>query len=797
MKKNKLLALFIAGALSVSMLTACGSKDGDTDVNPTQGATATKAPTQAVEQDNGDKGTNTGKSIDTLRSEATYYVAFDGNDTCVVPYTHDTSAGTISNASGNKELIFVDGVNGKALYSDGSYGYKLEGLNGVGNVYTVSFWVNSKRCANYMPTLQFGPDIHGDLTGGQHYVNFTWAEWSGSQSFPNIWAYDQLDDAKWPYWFIDDNADTHVGEWMMLTLVVDGSLTEDGLYNVGKVYVNGVLQEKEANIVFNTMEQSDNFEYLLGVNYWDSYFKGAFDEFYVFASALSDDDVKTLYAAGNASATYTEPERKIEVTKDETAIKSLGTTSYELTYDAEKSDSYTLSDGQKIQIKLKNWSKAGNTTDNYSIVFTDGTNAVASVNADATGTLAAEKAEFTWNWGNWKTWLQKSMVEVTATINIERIGNQITVEAHNVDFNATDNLMTVTFTCDNVKNFYITGANCYIDILKVSDISTNSLVTYVGNTDCTSGWWSSFSEIWAVPANTTREVSFKVHTSDTASNWNTFVTILQKTPEGHDANTSGYGEYAVLRTDNYGWGDGYSTAVLENNYNDDWANYLKQIKDATATVKVTNNGATADVVISFIGAEDGQEYYQKYTGITTGGDLYFCLGIDGSCLEMDTIVGNTDCTSGWWTSFSDIWKVEEGATETRELTVYTPDSAANWNTFVTILQKTPEGHDASTSGYGEYAVLRTDNYGWGDGYSTAVLENNFSTDWANYLKQISRSKATVTVTNNGATADVVISFIGAEDGQEYYQKYTGVTTGGDLYFCFGIDTSCIVIGPER
>ena len=48
---------------------------------------------------------------------------------------------------------------------------------------------------------------------------------------------------------------------------------------------------------------------------------------------------------------------------------------------------------------------------------------------------------------------------------------------------------------------------------------------------------------------------------------------------------------------------------------------------------MTNNGETADVLANVTTLE-GKEFYQSYKGIAVTGDLYFCLGVDSSCLDI-------------------------------------------------------------------------------------------------------------------------------------------------------------------
>ncbi len=159
--------------------------------------------------------------------------------------------------------------------------------------------------------------------------------------------------------------------------------------------------------------------------------------------------------------------------------------------------------------------------------------------------------------------------------------------------------------------------------------------TAVGAEDLSSGFWSAHSAIWAAPKGEPASVTFTVYAPEEGSNWNSFVVVLQNTPEGHAADQAeGYKEYAVVRADNYGWGGGYEgndALVLECNW--DWDNFVRNINGAKVTVTVTNNGDKADVDIKATTA-DGKEFTQSYKNILVDGDVYFCLGVDSSCLDI-------------------------------------------------------------------------------------------------------------------------------------------------------------------
>ena len=139
-------------------------------------------------------------------------------------------------------------------------------------------------------------------------------------------------------------------------------------------------------------------------------------------------------------------------------------------------------------------------------------------------------------------------------------------------------------------------------------------------------------------------------------------------------------------------------------------------------------------------------------------------------------VGATDFSSGWWTAFSNEYTVASGSTKTFKMNCYSTE-ANNWNAPLVILRK---------ADLTEYAVVRMDNYGWGDGYSTATLTNDWNFDV--FAENINGSYIEITVTNVGdGTANIRYNVTYA-NSDTHYQLYEGVTVdGSDLNCAITID----------
>ena len=365
--------------------------------------------------------------------------------------------------------------------------------------------------------------------------------------------------------------------------------------------------------------------------------------------------------------------------------------------------------------------------------------------------------------------LAEAFANVTATIQFEQEVSA-TVKITDLAIQTVPDMYSLgkkTLVAAYAKTYKGEAANA--PIIGTAEFEVvDKMYTSLGATDNSTGWWGAHSENIKVGPNETFVSSFTNYTSG-ANNWNNFVVVLCRAD-----NT----EYAVVRADNYGWGDGYG-ACTPIGTQGDWGTWLAAMDGAKVTVAVTNNGdGTADVKAVMQGT-NGEVYTQEYNGINTVDpeDFYFRFTVDNCHLEFDSVLGAEDNSTGWWGAHSDMYNVPVGKTVTTRIKNFT-NGANNWNNFVVVLTR----EDNS-----EYAVVRADNYGWGDSYG-ACLPSGGQLDWGAWLKAMDEAMVTVSVTNNGGSADVKCVMEG-NDGETYYQDYIGISPidGDNLWFRFTVD----------
>ena len=186
---------------------------------------------------------------------------------------------------------------------------------------------------------------------------------------------------------------------------------------------------------------------------------------------------------------------------------------------------------------------------------------------------------------------------------------------------ATAGKHEVTITTENGRT-----ATVEVNVAESAVKAVTPTPVSLGAEDCSTAWWTEFTENMKIPAGETFEFNFTNYSSG-AGNWNNYVVILRK---------ADLTEYAVVRADNYGWGDGYA-ACTPIGTQGDWATWLATMNGAKVKMFVTNcNNGTADIQAIVTGT-DGSVTTQSYLGINTidPSDLNVAFTVDSSHLKFN------------------------------------------------------------------------------------------------------------------------------------------------------------------
>jgi hypothetical protein len=181
--------------------------------------------------------------------------------------------------------------------------------------------------------------------------------------------------------------------------------------------------------------------------------------------------------------------------------------------------------------------------------------------------------------------------------------------------------------------------------------------------------------------------------------------------------------------------------------------------------KIPAAQGTQSVVISYVGASKT---------VTTTCPVTLVKGI--------AQVGANDFSTAWWTAFSSDYNVASGASKTLTMYCYS-NGVNNWHSPCTILRK---------ADLAEYAVVRMDNFGWGDGYATAVPTNDWN--WDIFTPNINGSRVVITVTNKGDNTADILYEVTYVNGENHFQKYEGISIdSADLNCALVIEGAYVVI----
>ncbi|MFC5652812.1 LamG-like jellyroll fold domain-containing protein [Paenibacillus solisilvae] len=196
-----------------------------------------------------------------------------GFDNDLTDRTGSAGAGTVTGGKIDESggaITYAKGISGNAAAFDGTSGVRLP--NGLisGNTYSVSLWVNPEQLTDYTTTF-FGARDSGSwvsfLPRGHEFVNNDTMVWSGT-----AW-YDAGSGMK-----------INTGEWSHLAFTVNNGRIA--------VYINGV--QKFSGTGFPNLFTTTDGIFSLGVNWWDTPYKGLMDELRIYEVALTAEQVANL-----------------------------------------------------------------------------------------------------------------------------------------------------------------------------------------------------------------------------------------------------------------------------------------------------------------------------------------------------------------------------------------------------------------------------------------------------------------------------------------------------------------------
>lgn len=234
---------------------------------------------------------------------ADYSYSFNGklNDAVVVVRAGDDgrfNEGTYPEFTEDVYPLFTEGMEGEALYLDGSYGVQLLGVEALNESYTISFWFRADEMFDWSPFLMIGSYLM-DVGGSQSYLSFnkkTTEE--GEEVVPIFNTIDaQLENSCEVRPSMDQKKCIELNEWYYITICVDASAASGAAEGraMGYLYLNSELIGSGEASLLNM--DPENVKAYLGISCYDELFRATYDEIHIWKQVLSESQISSMYTA--------------------------------------------------------------------------------------------------------------------------------------------------------------------------------------------------------------------------------------------------------------------------------------------------------------------------------------------------------------------------------------------------------------------------------------------------------------------------------------------------------------------
>lgn len=197
------------------------------------------------------------------------------------PAVHYTLDETVSDTVLNGSVSYKEGLFNKAAYfSKDAYISLPAGVVSSLSDFTISAWVNPDTISGWMRVFDFG-------TGTRKYMFLTLENGSGNAVYAitdNYSGAEQKISAASPF---------KKGVWTHIAITQSG--------NTAVMYANGTEIGRNGNMSLNPSSLgSTNLNYLAKSQYSDPYFNGCIDDFRIYDTALSADEIAELAGEANS-----------------------------------------------------------------------------------------------------------------------------------------------------------------------------------------------------------------------------------------------------------------------------------------------------------------------------------------------------------------------------------------------------------------------------------------------------------------------------------------------------------------
>ena len=201
---------------------------------------------------------------------------------------------TMPEVTSDIEPQYISGMDGKAVYLDGSYGVQLSDVKRIGTSYTIAFWMKADELYAWAPYIHIGYDL---LDSSRRSRIWLGQKEDGVSIAPILSSERAVSKESFEIRPKDYAVNTiEPGIWSHIVFTVDGNTRGSrNSSQLGTIYVSG-RYAGEGDVVLDTMNV-DDFTVYLGINCWDVLYPVAFDDVKIWDQVLDDQQVLELFNA--------------------------------------------------------------------------------------------------------------------------------------------------------------------------------------------------------------------------------------------------------------------------------------------------------------------------------------------------------------------------------------------------------------------------------------------------------------------------------------------------------------------
>ncbi len=208
------------------------------------------------------------------------------------------NGGTYPEESRTKKPLFIEGIEGEAIYLDGSYGIELCDMAPLEDSYTISFWMKAEEIYDWSPFLVIGSNLL-DANVSQNYISFNKKTSEDGEDivpiFNTINAYAGNSCEVKPSQEVKSCID--LNRWNYITIRVDGSQVSetDPSKVMAYLYVNSEMVG--CSEVSKMSFDETNMHAYIGINCFDRLFRVCYDELRIWNCLLDENQISHMYLA--------------------------------------------------------------------------------------------------------------------------------------------------------------------------------------------------------------------------------------------------------------------------------------------------------------------------------------------------------------------------------------------------------------------------------------------------------------------------------------------------------------------